>query len=121
MRYAVRTIETLKNRQQKMASAELGDRDAFGVKLDPAGAVVHVFQVRGGKVVEHVELLNGAVDRAGEGHRTDFPVAMNPGLARAIGTMLIQDFQRTVLNRNPRMSAQSRTPERPVLFLCDDH
>ena len=57
LRDAIRTIETLKTRQQKMASAGLGDRDAFGVKLGPAGAVVQIFQVRGGKVVERVELV----------------------------------------------------------------
>src|SRR5688500_7412746 len=68
LRDAIRTIETLKNRQQKMATAELGDRDAFGVKLGPAGAVVQIFQVRGGKVVERVELIteHGTAD-AGTG------------------------------------------------------
>jgi excinuclease ABC subunit C len=64
LRDAIRTIETLKNRQQKMATAELGDRDAFGVKLGPAGAVVQVFQVRGGKVVERVELVTEAASTA---------------------------------------------------------
>src|SRR6185436_4285287 len=48
LRDALRTIETLQQRQQKMAGTELGDRDAFGVKLGPAGAVVQVFQVRHG-------------------------------------------------------------------------
>ena len=57
LRDAIRTIETLRTRQQKMASAELGDRDAFGVKLGPAGAIVQIFQVRGGRVVERVELV----------------------------------------------------------------
>jgi excinuclease ABC subunit C len=57
LRDAIRTIETLRTRQQKMASVELGDRDAFGVKLGPAGAVVQVFQVRGGRVVERIELV----------------------------------------------------------------
>lgn len=51
----------------------------------------------------------------------NFPVAMNPGLARAIGTMLKQDFQRAVLNRIPQMSAEPHTPGRPVLFLCDEY
>src|ERR671912_3049705 len=60
LRDAMRTIETLRTRQQKMASAELGDRDAFGIKLGPAGAVVQVFQVRGGRVVERVELVTDA-------------------------------------------------------------
>ena len=66
LRDAIRTIETLRTRQQKMASAELGDRDAFGVKLGPAGAVVQIFQVRSGRVVERVELVaegsGGATD-----------------------------------------------------------
>ena len=56
-RDAVRTVETLRNRQQKMASARLGDRDAFGVKLGSSGAVIQVFQVRRGRVVERVELV----------------------------------------------------------------
>jgi excinuclease ABC subunit C len=57
LRDAIRTIETLRTRQQKMAGVELGDRDAFGVKLGPAGAVVQIFQVRGGRVLERVELV----------------------------------------------------------------
>ena len=47
-------------RQQKMAGAELGDRDAFGLKVGPAGAVVQVFQMRGGRVVERIELVSDA-------------------------------------------------------------
>jgi excinuclease ABC subunit C len=58
LRDALRTIETLQQRQQKMAGTSLGDRDAFGIKVGPAGAVVQVFQVRGGKVVERVELVS---------------------------------------------------------------
>ena len=57
LRDAIRTIETLRQRQQKMSSTEMGDRDAFGIKVGPAGAIVQVFQVRGGKVVERVELV----------------------------------------------------------------
>ena len=57
LRDAIRTIETLRTRQQKMSTVELGDRDAFGLKLGPAGAVVQVFQVRGGRVVERIELV----------------------------------------------------------------
>jgi excinuclease ABC subunit C len=59
-RDALRTIETLQQRQQKMAGTGLGDRDAFGIKIGPAGAVVQVFQVRGGKVIERVELATSA-------------------------------------------------------------
>jgi excinuclease ABC subunit C len=56
LRDAIRTVQTLHDRQQKMATAELGHRDVFGVKRGPAGVVVQVFQVRGGRVVERVEL-----------------------------------------------------------------
>jgi excinuclease ABC subunit C len=60
LRDAIKVIETLRNRQQKMTGTELGDRDAFGLKVGPAGAVVQVFQVRGGKVLERSELVTGA-------------------------------------------------------------
>jgi len=57
LRDAIRTIDTLGTRQQKMASAELGDRDAFGLKVGPAGASVQVFEMRHGRVVERIELV----------------------------------------------------------------
>src|SRR6516225_5752934 len=52
----MRTVQALHDRQQKMATAELGHRDVFGLKRGAAGVVVQVFQVRGGRVVERVEL-----------------------------------------------------------------
>jgi hypothetical protein len=51
----------------------------------------------------------------------NFPVASNPGLAKAIGTMMKQDFQRAVLNRIPRMERENGRPWRQVLFLCDEY
>ena len=57
LRDAMRTVEAVRERQQKMASAELGDRDVFGVKAGASGAVVQVFIVRGGRVIERVELM----------------------------------------------------------------
>jgi excinuclease ABC subunit C len=57
IRDAIRVIETLRTRQQKIAGVELGDRDAFGLKVGAAGAVVQIFEVRGGKVVERIELV----------------------------------------------------------------
>jgi hypothetical protein len=51
----------------------------------------------------------------------NFPIAMNPGLARAIGTMLKQDFQRAVLSRVPKISADAERPWRPIVFLCDEY
>ncbi len=56
IRDALRTVQTLHDRQQKMATTELGHRDVFGLKLGPAGAVIQVFQVRSGRVVERIEL-----------------------------------------------------------------
>ena len=66
-RDAIRTVETLRDRRQKMATARLGDRDAFGVKVGPAGAIVQVFQMRGGRVVERIELAAGAGGAADHG------------------------------------------------------
>jgi hypothetical protein len=51
----------------------------------------------------------------------NFPIAMNPGLARALGTMLKHDFQRAVLNRIPRAAADASGSRRPVFFVCDEY
>ena len=60
-RDTIRTVETLRDRQQKMAGPRLGERDAFGLKVGPSGAVIQVFQVRGGRVVERIELVTDEV------------------------------------------------------------
>ena len=68
LRDAVRTVQTLHDRQQKMATTELGHRDVFGLKLGAAGAAVQVFEVRSGRVVERVELgTEHAIGAATEG------------------------------------------------------
>jgi excinuclease ABC subunit C len=64
LRDSIRIIETLRDRQQKMVTPRLGDRDAWGVRVGPAGAVVQIFQMRGGRVIDRVELVSDA-DRAG--------------------------------------------------------
>lgn len=51
----------------------------------------------------------------------NFPVAANPGLAKTIGTLLKQDFQRAVLNRIPEMERQPDRHWREVVFLCDEY
>jgi len=56
LRDAMRTVQTLRDRAQKMSTTELGHRDVFGLKLGPAGVVIQVFQVRNGRVVERIEL-----------------------------------------------------------------
>jgi len=56
LRDAMRTVQILRDRQQKVATAQLGDRDVFGLKLGPSGGTIQVFAMRGGRVVERVEL-----------------------------------------------------------------
>jgi len=58
-----------------MASPELGDRDAFGLKVGPAGAVVQIFQTRGGKVVERTELVTEFRDAQGAAGLPDHPTS----------------------------------------------
>ncbi len=57
LRDAVRTVETLRDRHNKLEAPAFGDRDAFGVKIGPAGAVVQVFQMRRGRVNDRIELV----------------------------------------------------------------
>ncbi len=56
LRDAIRTVETLRDRQQKMESVAQGDLDAFGASVGAAGAVVQIFQMRRGRVIDRVEL-----------------------------------------------------------------
>jgi hypothetical protein len=51
----------------------------------------------------------------------NFPVVMNPGLARALGVLLKLDFQRAVLQRIPQMAAQPERVWRDLLFVCDEY
>jgi len=51
----------------------------------------------------------------------NFPVSLNPGLARTIGTLMKLDFQRAVLNRIPLMQQNPERHWREVLFLCDEY
>jgi hypothetical protein len=51
----------------------------------------------------------------------NFPVVMNPGLARALGVMLKLDFQRAVLQRIPRIAADPNRVWRDLVFVCDEY
>ncbi len=59
LRDAMRTVTAVRERQQKLATAGLNDRDVFGVKLGTEGAVVQVFLFRGGRVIDRFELQTG--------------------------------------------------------------
>jgi hypothetical protein len=51
----------------------------------------------------------------------NFPIGMNPGLAKALGVMMKLDFERAVLNRVPAIEAHPERHFRQVLFLCDEY
>ena len=51
----------------------------------------------------------------------NFPVALNPGLAKSIGVMMKLDFQRALLSRIPKIESDSGRHFRQVLFLCDEY
>src|SRR5208337_393907 len=51
----------------------------------------------------------------------NFPIAMNAGLAKALGVMMKLDFERAVLNRVPQMEAHPDLYFRQVMFICDEY
>ena len=51
----------------------------------------------------------------------NFPVALNPALARGLGVMLKLDFQRAVLQRIPKISADPQGIWRDLLFVADEY
>ena len=58
---------------------------------------------------------------AGKVLALNFPVGLNPGLARALGVMLKLDFQRAVLGRIGRINAAPEKTWRDLLFVCDEY
>jgi excinuclease ABC subunit C len=80
LRDAIRTVEAVRERQQKMATAGLNDRDVIGIKVGSAGVVVQVFVFRGGRVIERFELqtTDGIAGSAAGGEAS-------PGQAEAAG------------------------------------
>jgi type IV secretory pathway TraG/TraD family ATPase VirD4 len=58
---------------------------------------------------------------AGQVCALNFPTVANPALARLVGTMMKQDFQRAVLARIPQMAREPERHWREVLFLCDEY
>jgi hypothetical protein len=51
----------------------------------------------------------------------NFPVALNPALAKTIGTMMKIDYQRAVQLRIPEMEAHPEQSFRPTVFICDEY
>lgn len=76
------------------------------VASDPGGRVLPSFEdlIESGKVVG----LN-------------FPEALNPALAKVIGTLMKVDYQRAVMMRIPVMDKNPARHFRPTVFLCDEY
>ncbi len=51
----------------------------------------------------------------------NFPTALNPALAKIIGTMMKVDYQRAVLLRIPVMEDEPERHFRPTVFICDEY
>ena len=51
----------------------------------------------------------------------NFPVSLNPGLAKAIGVMMKLDFQRAMLNRIPKIERNPQQHFRQAFFICDEY
>jgi hypothetical protein len=51
----------------------------------------------------------------------NFPVALNPALAKTIGTMMKIDYQRAVMLRIPKMDEYPERHYRPTVFICDEY
>lgn len=51
----------------------------------------------------------------------NFPVALNPALAKTIGTLMKVDYLRAVQLRIPRMDAEPTRYFRPTVFVCDEY
>ncbi len=51
----------------------------------------------------------------------NFPVALNPALAKTIGTMMKIDYQRAVQLRIPKIDRHPERYFRPTVFICDEY
>jgi excinuclease ABC subunit C len=85
LRDAARTVQQVRERQQKMATVGFGDRDVFGIKTGPAGASIQVFEVRHGRVIERIDLLAESVAETG-------PDAISDPTAEALQATLPQFY-----------------------------
>jgi len=63
----------------------------------------------------------GELIESGKVVALNFPMSANPGVARAAGTFMKQDFQRAMLNRVPDMERNPGRYFREALFLCDEY
>ena len=107
MRDALRTVQVLRDRQQKVATPGLGNRDVFGLKVGPSGSAIQVFAMRGGRVVERVELATepGGLAQEGRGCPAGGAAAVLRGAGAALGDQSVRLRSRT--RRRSRPGSQS--------------
>ena len=107
LRDALRTVQILRDRQQKVATAQLGDRDVFGLKVGPSGGAIQVFAMRGGRVVERVEL---ATEPFGFAQDKPFGFAQGRPFDSAQGKPAVVDRDADVLEAALQQFYEMRTP-----------
>lgn len=73
---------------------------------DPQGRVLPSFD----KLIESGKIVG-----------LNFPVALNPAVAKTVGTLMKVDYQRAVQLRIPKMSAEPDRYFRPTVFICDEY
>ncbi len=73
---------------------------------DPQGVVMSSFE----ELIEQGKIVG-----------LNFPVALNPALAKTIGTLMKVDYQRAVQLRIPTMDTQPQRHFRPTVFICDEY
>ncbi len=94
LRDALRTVDAVRERQQKMATAGLNDRDVLGIKLGTEGAVVQVFVFRGGRVIERFELQHGGQVHEGPTHSGQARDGQGVGAGAPVGALpLVSDAE----------------------------
>ena len=91
LRDAIRTVETLRDRRQHIETPSLGDRDAFGLRLGPAGAVIEIFQMRRGRVVDRCELVTERAQLDGP-RPSDVAASADAATEREVLTTAVQQF-----------------------------
>ncbi len=121
LRDALRTVQILRDRQQKVATAQLGDRDVFGLKMGPSGSAIQVFAMRGGRVIERIELVTDprpAARRQASARRTGHPEC------RAVVPHALQREHcgtfRCARNASDRPRPAGRSPAHRMLRHLDD-
>ena len=92
LRDAIRTIETLQARQQKMATPGQHDRDAVGLKVGASGACVQIFQMRNGRVIERTELFYETASGREAGGEAGGAAGGEASDAKEIVTAALQQF-----------------------------